>query len=94
MSAETPPLLLLPPGSLPPQHPKLLRVTTALPSPPTTSTRAETDMYFAEAVQQAGSIGKFYHFREIMSIDKQTTMLSNRQPGIRKSLCGALSIRH
>ena len=37
-------------------------------------------MYFAEPVQQAGSIGKFYHFREIMSIDKQTTMLRTDSP--------------
>src|SRR5882672_1354173 len=40
--------------------------------------RAETDMYFAEPVQQAGSIGKFYHFREIMSIDKQAVIRANR----------------
>jgi hypothetical protein len=36
--------------------------------------RAETDLYFAETIKQAGGIGKFHHFRETMPIDKQTVM--------------------
>jgi hypothetical protein len=40
--------------------------------------RAETDLYFGTAVQQAGGVGKFYHFRETMPIDKQTVVRANR----------------
>ena len=30
--------------------------------------RAETDRYFDTAVKQAGGVGKFYHYREVMPV--------------------------
>lgn len=39
--------------------------------------RAESDMYFANVVKQAG-IGKFHHSREPMRIDNQTIIRGNR----------------
>ncbi|MBB5764422.1 DUF1254 domain-containing protein [Methylorubrum rhodesianum] len=41
-------------------------------------TRAESDLYFATAVREAGSIGRFDHHREVMAIDKQTVIRANR----------------
>ncbi|UVF21621.1 DUF1254 domain-containing protein [Microvirga terrae] len=41
-------------------------------------TRAETDLYFATPVKQAGGTGKFYHYREPMRIDQQTVVRANR----------------
>jgi len=47
--------------------------------------RAETDLYFSVVVKQGG-FGKFYHYREIMSIDHQTVVRANRDtiysPGV------------
>ena len=40
--------------------------------------RAETDMYFANAIKDSGGIGKFVHRREVMSVDHQTVIRSNR----------------
>ncbi|XSC43939.1 DUF1254 domain-containing protein [Bradyrhizobium sp. RDT10] len=40
--------------------------------------RAESDMYFASGVKQAGGIGKFHHHREVMNIDNQTVIRANR----------------
>ena len=40
--------------------------------------RAESDMYFASSVQQAGGVGKFIHHREVMRIDHQTVIRANR----------------
>jgi len=40
--------------------------------------RAETDMYFGNAIKDAGGIGKFVHRREVMSVDHQTVIRSNR----------------
>jgi hypothetical protein len=40
--------------------------------------RAESDMYFRQAVELAGGIGKFDHHREPMRIDKQTVIRANR----------------
>lgn len=40
--------------------------------------RAESDLYFDTAVKQAGGVGKFYHYREVMPIDKQTVIRANR----------------
>lgn len=40
--------------------------------------RAESDLYFSTAVGQAGGVGKFYHFREVMPIEKQTVVRANR----------------
>jgi hypothetical protein len=40
--------------------------------------RAETDLYFGNAMKEAGGIGKMYHYREPMQIDKQTVIRANR----------------
>ena len=40
--------------------------------------RAESDMYFATVVKQAGGVGKFHHHREVMRIDDQTVIRANR----------------
>jgi len=40
--------------------------------------RAESDLYFGNAVKDAGGIGKMYHHREPMQIDKQTVIRPNR----------------
>src|SRR5690242_9969641 len=40
--------------------------------------RAESDLYFASAVKDAGGIGKFLHHREPMAIDKQAVIRANR----------------
>src|SRR5215831_18132919 len=40
--------------------------------------RAESDLYFQSPIKQAGGIGKFYHYREVMPIDKQTVVRANR----------------
>ncbi len=40
--------------------------------------RAETDVYFATPIKQAGGPGKFFHYREPMSIDDQTVVRANR----------------
>src|SRR4051794_3784729 len=41
-------------------------------------TRAETDTYFANIVNQAGGPGRFFHRREIEPIDKQIVIRGNR----------------
>jgi hypothetical protein len=51
---------------------------TALPVTVDNFTRAETDTYFATPVKQAGSTGRFFHYREPMSIDNQTVVRANR----------------
>src|SRR5262245_6570169 len=40
--------------------------------------RAETDLYFATPIKQAGGIGKFYHYREAVPIAEQTVVRANR----------------
>lgn len=40
--------------------------------------RAESDMYFATVVKEAGGVGRFNHHREIMPIDNQTVIRANR----------------
>lgn len=40
--------------------------------------RAESDLYFNTSVKQADGIGKLYHYREPMLIDKQTVVRANR----------------
>ncbi|WDZ81703.1 DUF1254 domain-containing protein (plasmid) [Ensifer adhaerens] len=40
--------------------------------------RAETDLYFASAVRDAGGIGKFLHHREPVPVDRQVVVRSNR----------------
>ena len=39
---------------------------------------AESDLYFANAIKEAGGIGKFFHNREPVSIDKQIVIRMNR----------------
>lgn len=39
--------------------------------------RAESDMYFGVRVKESG-IGKLYHYREVMPIEKQTVIRANR----------------
>lgn len=36
--------------------------------------RAETDMYFGNAIEDTGSIGKFFNRREVMAVDRQTVI--------------------
>jgi hypothetical protein len=40
--------------------------------------RAETDWVFRNLIQEQGAFGKFYHFRELAPLDKQT--VPPRQP--------------
>jgi hypothetical protein len=40
--------------------------------------RAESDLYFGNAIKDAGEIGKVYHRREPMQIDKQAVIRPNR----------------
>jgi hypothetical protein len=40
--------------------------------------RAESDLYLGHAVKEAGGIGKLYHHREPMEIDRQTVIRPNR----------------
>lgn len=40
--------------------------------------RAESDLYFASPIKQAGGIGKFYHYREAMPIAEQAEIRANR----------------
>ena len=47
--------------------------------------RAESHMYFGNAVKQGG-FGKFYHYRDPMPIDDQTVVRANRT---KKSADGA-----
>ncbi len=49
--------------------------------------RAESDSYFATAVQQAGGVGKFFHFRDPMSIDHQTVIRANRDTLYSAAVC-------
>jgi hypothetical protein len=40
--------------------------------------RAETDWAFRNVIQQQGSLGRFYHFRELAPLDKQAVPRVNR----------------
>src|SRR6478735_10382252 len=40
--------------------------------------RAESDLYFNNGVKEAGGIGKLFHHREPMAMDKQGVIRSNR----------------
>lgn len=40
--------------------------------------RAETDMYFATGAKDAGGTGIFNHYRQLMPIDRQTVIRTNR----------------
>jgi hypothetical protein len=50
----------------------------ALPVTADNFTRAETDAYFANIVQQAGGLGTFFHRREIEPVDHQIVIRANR----------------
>jgi hypothetical protein len=52
--------------------------TQAVPVTIDNFTRAEHDMYFASCAKQAGGVGKFFHNREIVPVDKQTVVRANR----------------
>lgn len=41
-------------------------------------TRAETDMYFGNAVKEAGGVGRLHHNREMPSVDHQMVIRMNR----------------
>ena len=45
---------------------------------PDNFSRAESDMYFANAVKQAGGTGKFFHYRTPAPIENQTVIRMNR----------------
>jgi hypothetical protein len=40
--------------------------------------RAESDLYFAQTLNTAGGIGRLYHYREIMPVEKQIVIRPNR----------------
>jgi hypothetical protein len=40
--------------------------------------QAESDLYFLVAIKEAGGIGRFHHYRDVMSIDNQTVIRANR----------------
>jgi hypothetical protein len=40
--------------------------------------RAESDLYLGNAMKTSGGPGRFYHYREMMPIDKQTVIRANR----------------
>jgi predicted RNA-binding Zn-ribbon protein involved in translation (DUF1610 family) len=40
--------------------------------------RAESVMYFGESIKLSGRIGKLYHYREVMPVEKQTVIRANR----------------
>lgn len=40
--------------------------------------RAESDMYFSTVAVKQNSLGKFYHYRELFSVDDQTVIRGNR----------------
>src|SRR5678815_3901306 len=51
-----------------------LEATSSQPIPVTVDNfkRAESDMYFTTTAVKQKAIGKFYHFRELFSVDDQT----------------------
>ena len=40
--------------------------------------RAESDMYFSTVAVKQNSLGKFFHYRELFSVDNQTVIRGNR----------------
>jgi len=49
----------------------------AIPVAEDNFTRAETHLYFGNAIKARGA-GKFHHWREVMSIDNQTVIRASR----------------
>jgi hypothetical protein len=54
------------------------RAADAVPVTVDNFTRAESDLYFGNAVKDAGGAGKFFHNREPTPIDKQAVIRMNR----------------
>lgn len=50
----------------------------SVPVSPDNFRRAESDMYFRTTINEAGGIGRFFHHRDVMAIDKQTVIRANR----------------
>lgn len=48
------------------------------PVSPDNFRRAESDMYFGAGIKEAGGIGRFFHHRDVMAIEKQTVIRANR----------------
>src|ERR1700759_3057643 len=66
-----------------PASPLLLAASAQAQSPVVPVTvdnfaRAESDLYFSNGVKEAGGIGKLFHHREPMAMDKQGVIRSNR----------------
>ena len=53
-------------------------VAHALQVTPDNFARAESDMYFAHSVKDAGGIGTLHHFREPVPVEKQPVVRANR----------------
>lgn len=60
------------------QTPSAATAGNAVPVTAVNFNRAETDMYFAETVKLAGGPGQFHHYRELMPVDNQTVIRTNR----------------
>lgn len=45
---------------------------------PETFIRAETDRMFCSIAQQAGGVNRFFHFRKVTPLDKQTVVHMNK----------------
>ncbi len=60
------------------QHASQTSARNAVPVTADNFVRAESDLYFAGAIKDAGGIGKFFHNREPTQIDKQTVIRMNR----------------
>ena len=64
--------------TLAPQKQKTQTASAPIMVTPENFTRAETDMYFSVPALKQGGFGKFYHYRDVMSIDNQTVVRANR----------------
>jgi hypothetical protein len=49
-----------------------------VPVTPDNFTRAESDMYFADVIKNAGGVGKLRHIREVTPVDRQPVVRPNR----------------
>jgi hypothetical protein len=66
------PLIFTPATAVPTQGAEPVHVTVD------TFTRAESDLYYGNAVKEAGGTGKLHHHREPMPIDSQSVIRANR----------------
>ena len=62
------------------QSQEKLEATSSQPIPVTVDNfkRAESDMYFTTVAVKQNSLGKFYHYRELFSVDNQIVIRGNR----------------